>query len=478
MSKQKKILIADDDASIRTVLTHALSNEGYDVASTDNGTTLFQWVCEGQGDIVITDVMMPGENGLDLIPKIRRRRPDMKVVVISAQNALTTAIAASERGAVEYLAKPFDVDVLLSTIKNALRSDATRKAQAPDTVQAGAKSFIVGQSAAMQEIYRVIARLRDSALTVLITGESGTGKEVIARMLHQYSRFSAAPFVAVNMAAIPRELIESALFGHEKGAFTGATQRASGYFEQAQGGTLFLDEIGDMPFEAQTRLLRVLQEGEFNPVGGRRTIKANVRVIAATNKNLIQQINAGTFREDLFFRINVVPIKAPPLRARIDDIIPLLQHFLEDSPKSFTPEAIRVLQNHKWPGNIREMENLVRRINALYPQDVIDADEVRTELKAVSPTQAYDGAQPLHTRIETRMKDIVYDFFDNLMMAGDRHEGMMYDSLTRMMEKLLIEKALYETNGNQIRAAEILGMNRNTLRTKMRTLKITLQRTV
>src|SRR3984957_10994620 len=288
MTAQKTILIADDDQSIRTVLSQALKREGYDVNATDNGATLYQWVSEGQGDLVITDVLMPGENGIDLIPKIHRRRPEMKGVVMSAQNAVTTAVSASEKGAMDFLPKPFDIDQLVEMVKNALQQNhiLIREPVHEGTTQALNKSFIVGQSRAMQNIYRTIARLTNADLTVMISGESGTGKEIIARALHEFSRRKEGPFVAVNMAAIPKELIESELFGHEKGAFTGAVQKVIGRFEQAAGGTLFLDEIGDMPIEAQTRLLRVLQEAEFTPVGGRKPVKTNVRIIAATNMNL------------------------------------------------------------------------------------------------------------------------------------------------------------------------------------------------
>ncbi len=285
MADIKTILIADDDQSIRTVLTQALKRAGYAVNATDNGATLYQWVAEGQGDLVITDVLMPGENGLDLIPKIHHRRPEMKVIVMSAQNALTTAVSASEKGAMDFLPKPFDIDQLVDMVKNALQQTRilVRADNSAGTTQAMNKSFIVGQSRAMQDIYRTIARLTNTDLSVLISGESGTGKEIIARALHEFSRRREGPFVAINMAAIPRELIESELFGHERGAFTGAVQKVVGRFEQAAGGTLFLDEIGDMPMEAQTRLLRVLQEGEFTLVGGRKTVKTNVRIICATN---------------------------------------------------------------------------------------------------------------------------------------------------------------------------------------------------
>ncbi len=294
------VLIADDDRAIRTVLTQAFGRLGYRVRASGNAATLWRWISDGEGDVVVTDVVMPDENGLDLVPRIRKLRPELRVIVMSAQNTLLTAVKATERGAFEYIPKPFDLKELIGIVERALKEPAPRK-QPDDTAQAGAGNDerlpLIGRSQAMQEIYRVLARLMATDLTVLINGESGTGKELIARALHDYGKRRNGPFVAVNMAAIPRELIESELFGHEKGAFTGATARAPGRFEQADGGTLFLDEIGDMPLEAQTRLLRVLQEGEYTSVGGRNAIRANVRIVAATHRDLRQLVAHGLFRE-------------------------------------------------------------------------------------------------------------------------------------------------------------------------------------
>ena len=296
------ILVADDDAAIRTVLNQALSRAGYEVRSTSNAATLWRWVSQGEGDLVITDVVMPDENAFDLLPRIKKLRPELPVIVMSAQNTFMTAVRASERGAYEYLPKPFDLKELIGIVGRALAEpkERTRPAAKPDDFES---IPLVGRSPAMQEIYRVLARLMQTDLTVMISGESGTGKELVARALHDYGKRRSGPFVAINMAAIPRDLIESELFGHEKGAFTGANTRSSGRFEQAEGGTLFLDEIGDMPMEAQTRLLRVLQQGEYTTVGGRTPIKADVRIIAASNKDLRILIQQGLFREDLFFRL-------------------------------------------------------------------------------------------------------------------------------------------------------------------------------
>src|SRR5687768_2255148 len=312
------ILLADDDAAIRTVLNQALSRAGYEVRSTGTASTLWRWVAQGEGDLVITDVVMPDENAFDLLPRIKRVRPDLPIIVMSAQNTFMTAIRASERGAYEYLPKPFDLKELVAIVGRAL--SRPRDAATPNGPLEGEDIPLVGRSPAMQEIYRALARLMPTDLTVMISGESGTGKELVARALHDYGKRRSGPFVAVNMAAIPRELIESELFGHERGAFTGASTRSAGRFEQAIGGTLFLDEIGDMPLEAQTRLLRVLQNGEYLPVGGRTPIRADVRIVAATHRDLRQLVRQGLFREDLSYRLNVVPIRLPALRERSEDV--------------------------------------------------------------------------------------------------------------------------------------------------------------
>lgn len=472
----KTILVADDDLAVRTVLTQALKRAGYEVLAADNGATLYQWVLEGRGDLVITDVMMPGENGLDLIPKIHRRAPDMRVIVISAQNALTTAVTATERGALEYLPKPFDIDELLGVVKNALRrrpvheqNNVSEAADAAHVTAALDKDFVVGQSRAMQDIYRTIARLHAADLTVLMTGESGTGKEVIARALHQFSRFKDGPFVAINMAAIPRELIESELFGHEKGAFTGATQKNIGRFEQANGGTLFLDEIGDMPFEAQTRLLRVLQEGEFTPVGGRKNIKARVRVIAATHQDLRALVQSGRFREDLYYRLNVVPLHVPPLRERREDIPALVQHFMRQAGvvKVFEPTAMAVFQSHAWPGNVRALENTVKRLVTLHAEEVIDraAAEAAIRGASIQPDTASAGGKGQYDIAAAVTAALAADAY--LTSGTD-----IYERIIRLVEKPLIARMLALTGGNQIRAAELLGLNRNTLRKKIRDLDI------
>ncbi len=367
------------------MLNQALSRAGYEVRSTGNAATLWRWISQGDGDLIISDVVLPDESAFDLLPRIKKARPDLPIIIMSAQNTFMTAIRASERGAYEYLPKPFDLKELIAIVGRAL-SEPKEKARQPAKVEDFESIPLVGRSPAMQEIYRVLARLMQTDLTVMISGESGTGKELVARALHDYGKRRTGPFVAINMAAIPRDLIESELFGHEKGAFTGANTRSSGRFEQAEGGTLFLDEIGDMPMEAQTRLLRVLQQGEYTTVGGRTPIKADVRIIAATNKDLRQLIQQGLFREDLFFRLNVVPLRLPPLRERTEDIPDLIRHFFAMvereglPPKQIDQAAVERLKRHRWPGNVRELENLARRLAALYPQETITAAVVDAEL--------------------------------------------------------------------------------------------------
>ena len=487
------ILVADDDAAIRTVVGQALTRAGYEVRTTGAASTLWRWIQAGEGDLVITDVVMPDENAFELLPRVKKARPDLPVIVMSAQNTFMTAIKASERGAYEYLPKPFDLKELLAIVGRAM-SEPKNRLRTPEPEEMEGMP-LVGRSPAMQDIYRALARLMQSDLTVMITGESGTGKELVARALHDYGKRKKGPFVAINVAAIPRDLIESELFGHEKGAFTGANQRSVGRFEQAEGGTLFLDEIGDMPMDAQTRLLRVLQQGEYTTVGGRTPIKANVRIVAATNKDLRVLIQQGLFREDLFFRLNVVPLRLPPLRERIEDIGDLARHFFaqvanEGLPlKSLEPAALERMKRYRWPGNIRELENLIRRLAALYPQELISEQIIVSELgldasreggaflsgpapasPTATPAAPRDPDESLAMAVERHLTELFKVHGDRVPPPG------LYHRILREIEYPLISIALAATRGNQIKAAELLGLNRNTLRKKVRDLDVRLMR--
>lgn len=472
------ILVADDDAAIRTVLNQALSRAGYTVRVTSNATTLWRWVSSGDGDLVITDVVMPDENIFDVLPRMKKARPDLPILVMSAQNTFMTAIKASEKGAYDYLPKPFDLKEMINIVGRALEEP---KAPRPNVAEdLGEHMPLVGRSPAMQEIYRVLARLMQTDLTVMINGESGTGKELVARALHDYGKRRNGPFVAINMAAIPKDLIEAELFGHEKGAFTGAQHRSTGRFEQAEGGTLFLDEIGDMPMEAQTRLLRVLQQGEYTTVGGRTPLKTDVRIVAATNKDLRHLINQGLFREDLYFRLNVVPIRLPPLRERVDDIPDLVRHFFSLAeqeglpPKQIDQAALALLRRYRWPGNIRELENLIRRLAALYPQDVIGEALLEHELSQPEFSETVDDlgqVTDLRGAVERYLGGYFANFGEALPPPG------LYHRILRDVEHPLISAALTATRGNQIKAAELLGVNRNTLRKKIRDLDVQIMRT-
>ena len=468
------VLIADDDTAIRTVLNQALARAGYAPRATGNASTLWRWASQGEGDVVITDVVMPDENAFDLIPRLKKIRPELPIIVMSAQNTLMTALTAADRGAFEYLPKPFDIKEVVAVVGRALREPGRR----PAGVSGQAESEelpLIGRSPAMQEIYRTLARLTQSELTVLITGESGTGKELVAQVLHEHGKRRNGSFVALNMAAIPRELIESDLFGHEKGAFTGAQTRTQGRFEQAEGGTLFLDEIGDMPLEAQTRLLRVLQQGEYTTVGGRTPIKSNVRIIAATHRDLRSQIQQGLFREDLYYRLNVVPLRLPPLRERLDDVGDLVRHFLRRcdaeglGQRSIETAAIERLREYRWPGNVRELENFVRRLVALNSEETLTVDSVDREIKETSQIASHettDEKASLCELVERHLADYFNSFGNELPPAG------IYERIIREVEKPLLTAALTATRGNQIRAAELLGLNRNTLRSRIKLLDI------
>jgi two-component system nitrogen regulation response regulator GlnG len=465
----KKILIADDDSSIRLVLSQAFTRLGFQVRATGNASTLLKWVSDGEGDLVVTDVMMPDENVFDVLPRIRKERPKLPIIVMSAQNTLLTAVNAADAGAFEYISKPFDLDDMIGAAKRALSRPADSEAsKAQARALRDERLPLIGRSPPMQEVYRTIARLVGADLTVLILGESGAGKELVARALHDLGRRRDGKFAVINLAAVPRERVEAELFGKGEGDY--------GKMVEADGGTLFLDEIGDMPLDAQTRLLRVIDGTEpvINPKTGRRP---NVRIIAATNRNLRGLIAQGLFREDLFFRLNVAPVRLPPLRDRTEDIPDLARAFLlranrEGLPsKTIDQSALDRLKVHSWPGNVRELENLIRRVCALYGEDLITARIVERELQEPAAIQAGDeGPVTLSTLVERHLTAYFADQPDGVPPVG------LYDRVLEEVERPLIHLALSATRGNQVRAAEILGLNRNTLRKKIQDLGVDLTR--
>ena len=462
------ILIVDDDAAIRTVVAQSLKRTGYAVRTAASLAELRRELARQRPDLLVTDVVLPDGDGLDHAATLAGQ--GFPVIVLSARNTLATAVRATEAGAYEYLPKPFDLDALTDAVRAALARSPAGAAESDEEERLP----LIGRSPAMQEVYRIIARVVSNDLTVLVSGESGTGKELVARAIHDLGRRRHAPFVAINMAAIPRELIEAELFGHERGAFTGAAARTAGRFEQAAGGTLFLDEIGDMPVEAQTRLLRVLQSGEFNTVGGSRAIRADVRIVAATNRDLQQAVASGAFREDLYYRLNVVPIVLPALRERRQDIAMLARHFLECAAEDGLPRkalhdgAVELLEAHDWPGNVRELQNMMRRFAALSRDAVIGAAEVREGIGS-APGPA-GGAVAADLAIDAAVRARIERFAREEPRALD--DGSLYDRVIAEVERPLIEAMLRRHGGNQLRAARAMGLNRNTLRKRLDVLGI------
>ncbi|MCH4151120.1 MAG: nitrogen regulation protein NR(I) [Sphingobium sp.] len=469
-----RILVVDDDQAICLVVSEALRRAGHEVKTAGTIADRASLLGAFRPDILITDVKLPDGDGLDDVQAIIGRWPDMRVIILSAQNTLNTAVRATEQGAFEYLPKPFDLNELTRAVKDAL---ASRRLSAGNGADAGSTAEddnqitddmpLVGRSAAMQEVYRTIARVLGNDLTILILGESGTGKELVAQAIHRLGHRRAHPFIAVNMAAIPRELIEAELFGYEKGAFTGALNRSAGKFEQAHNGTLFLDEIGDMPMEAQTRLLRVLQSGEVTTVGGSTPVKVNVRIIAATNKDLPSLIAENRFRQDLYYRLNVVPVELPPLRARRDDVVLLARHFLDLAAQEGLPrktldaESARLLSLYSWPGNVRELQNVMQRMAVLTREDVISADAVRANIDISQIAASVEAASGDLGRL-------LAEWVRQRLSATTYGDGTgLHDDMLALVEPILLREILSAVDGNQIRAASLLGINRNTLRKKL-----------
>ena len=461
------VLLVEDDTSIAIVITAALEAEGFDVTCCDSVADRDRLLSERAYDALVTDVMLTDGDGIESLPAVRALHPDMPVIILSAQNTLDTAVRASDTGAFEYFPKPFDIDELARTVRQAVGNRAGATQVRPDDASTEGLP-LVGRSAPMQAVFRMITRVLRNDLTVLILGESGTGKELVAEAIHQLGHRRAGPFVAVNTAAIPADLIESELFGHEKGAFTGAVARHIGKFEQAAGGTLFLDEIGDMPMQAQTRLLRALQSGSIRRVGGREEIAIDTRIVAATNKDLEPMIAAGLFREDLFYRLNVVPIHMPALRERSDDIEALANHFLklaalEGLPRrQLTRDACELLARQPWRGNVRELKNFIYRLALLAREDLVDAASLQPLLVSTQRAEEAAGGD-----------EVPLDMAVTRWLAREAPmPGRVYDEALAAFERPLFAEVLRETGGNQLRAAQILGINRNTLRKRLSELEL------
>jgi two-component system nitrogen regulation response regulator GlnG len=473
----KRILVADDEESIRWVLSKALSKQGYQVDLANNGQQALEMIRQKRYDLAVFDIKMPGVTGLDLLSRVQEESPATLVVIMTAESSMKNAVEAMKRGAYDYITKPFDLDTLDAIILKAQKAAEVKEevARLKDELKEHYQldRAIIGQSAPMQALYKVLGKIAPTDVTVLITGESGTGKELVARAIHFNSPRLGRPFVALNCAAIPRELLESELFGHEKGAFTGAVERKTGKFEQANGGTLFLDEIGDMPLELQAKLLRVLQEREITRTGGAATIRVDVRIVAATNQNLKQKVQERIFREDLFYRLNVVPIELPPLRQRREDIPPLIDYFLNRVRDEYqtracgvTPQALELLKGYSWPGNVRELEHALQRAALPSPDALLgpaDFPELLGEAGEEGNGSSLEGL--IAAKLQSSLMQIDLQEMDNL-----------YDMVLHQMERPLINIVLDKTRGNQVRAAEVLGINRNTLRKKIQLLGINARR--
>jgi len=461
--RNDKIWIIDDDRSIRWVLEKALEKADMDVVSFENANKIMVELEKELPDAIVTDIRMPGLNGLELLDKLNAQYPDLPVIIMTAHSDLDSAVSAYQGGAFEYLPKPFDVDEAVEMVSRAV--ELRREIATDSTSESVIKTEIIGEAPAMQEVFRAIGRLARSNITVLINGESGTGKELVAHALHKHSPRAENSFIAINTAAIPKDLLESELFGHEKGAFTGAQSLHRGRFEQANGGTLFLDEIGDMPAELQTRLLRVLAEGEFYRVGGRTAVKVDVRIIAATHQNLEKLVKEGRFREDLFHRLNVIRIHVPPLRERREDIPLLMNFFLAEAAKELNaevkrllPETDKYLTSIDWQGNVRQLENLCRWLTVMAPGQEVHIDDLPPEIRETTSADSSTNEN---------WKKSLERWVDNRLVVGD-HD--LLDSAVPDFERIMIRSALRHTGGRRQDAAKLLGWGRNTLTRKIKEL--------
>ncbi len=467
MQRPEKVWIVDDDRSIRWVLEKALSQAGLDIECFENGESLLRQLEHKRPDAIVSDIRMPGMDGLSLLSHIQQTQPSLPVIITTAHSDLDSAVESYQRGAFEYLPKPFDIEEVVAVTQRAL-AQAREAGGVIDADPATAPTEIIGEAPAMQEVFRAIGRLSHSNITVLINGESGTGKELVARALHRHSPRSSEPFIALNMAAIPRDLMESELFGHEKGAFTGANSMRRGRFEQADGGTLFLDEIGDMPPETQTRLLRVLADGEFYRVGGHTPIKVDVRIIAATHQDLEKLVEGHSFREDLFHRLNVIRIHIPKLAERREDIPQLMRHFfataaeeLDVEPKVLLPETEAFLQGLDWPGNVRQLENACRWITVMASGREVHLSDLPPELSYSQGAESGDS---------DNWHKLLRQWADVELARG--REQLLEQALPEF-EKIMIEAALGHTRGRKRDASQLLGWGRNTLTRKMKELGMT-----
>jgi len=469
-------LVVDDEADVRKVIGDALTETGCTVMTAGDAESALEILDQGGVDLAFVDINLGRASGFDILDSVRKRGTSTDIVVITGKASVANAIEATRRGAYDYVTKPFDIDHLISLAQRILDSRAAVRSL-PEPVastEPAAKAEIVGQSAAMQEVYKIIGRMASSPTTVLIQGESGTGKEVVARAIHAYSTRAEGPFVAVNCSAIPADLLESEMFGHERGAFTGATERRIGKFEQARNGTLFLDEVSDMPLALQAKLLRVLQEREFSRVGGHELLPAECRVLAATNRGLESEVEAGRFREDLYFRLKVVVIDLPPLRERRQDIPDLVRHFLDRinarerfKVKGVSAEAMSLLVEQHWKGNVRELENVLLRASALAPDRVLGVSDLPIKPRTSAPVM--DLSVPLTDILSAKIREMLASF-------GTAEPRDLHARVLAMVEKPLFEAVLESTGGNQLKAADILGINRNTLRKKITDYGISLSR--
>ena len=466
------ILIIDDDFSLRKVIEKALKNSKTNIKSVSTISEAWVDIEKNKFDLIICDVVLPDGDGLELVKKVKFKDNSQSFIIISAKNNLLTAIKANQLDVVDYLPKPLDLNDLTITVDRCLKNQMIKNSESI----IDEKLPIIGTSSVMQSVFKNIAKITKTNYTVLITGESGSGKELVAKVIHDYSSRSNSPFIPINMASLPKDLIESELFGYEKGSFTGAEKRTLGFFEKANGGTLFLDEIGDMPIDVQARLLRVLQFGEFSRVGGREVIRTNVRIISATNKNLLNSIDQNLFRQDLFYRLNVINIDLPPLRDRGDDIVDIAKNFLvnfSNNEKSLDSNGIEFLKNHTWPGNIRELENLFKRVCALSTERIITGDILSEFLDKkeinVNNHKIQDVSGKSYSSLNVFLQEFLDQLFDTL---ENESEIQLFDKFISEVEKQLISKTLKYYSGNQIKSSKLLGINRNTLRSKMQKYKI------